>query len=118
MRHGGIQLASKSEVKTELIQQHGDWVSDCYKEFLTYDFKQKLSVSKKMCSTIIKTLFVLFVARKPLTVTLLSASMAKHVTGIRNTVVQSFKSATIARLQRLIECKKASIDCHFIDRYK
>ena len=56
MRRGGIQLAFKAEVKTELIQQHGDWVSDCYKEYLTYDFEQKLSVSKKMCSTIIKTL--------------------------------------------------------------
>ena len=56
MRRGGIQLAFKAEVKTELIQQHGDWVSDCYKEYLTYDFEQKLSVSKKMCSTIIKIL--------------------------------------------------------------
>ena len=56
MRRGGINLAFKSKVKTELIQQHGDWVSDCYKEYLTYDFDQKLSVSKKMCSNIIKTL--------------------------------------------------------------
>ena len=56
MRRGGISLAFKSKVKTELIQQHGDWVSDCYKEYLTYDFEQKLSVSKKMCSNIIKTL--------------------------------------------------------------
>ena len=39
--------------------------------------------------------------------------MAKHVTGIRNTVVQSFKGANIARLQRLIELKKASIGCKY-----
>lgn len=52
---------------------------------------------------------ILIVARKPLTVTILSDSMAKHVTGIRNTVVQSFKGATITRLQRMIECNKASI---------
>ena len=56
MRRGEIQLAFKSEVKTELIQQHGDLISDCYKEYLTYDFEHALSVSKKMCSTIIKTL--------------------------------------------------------------
>ena len=42
--------------------------------------------------------------------TILSDSMAKHVTGIRHTVVQAFPSATISRLQRLIECQKASID--------
>ena len=56
MRRGKINLAFKSKIKTELIQQHGDWVSDCYKDFLTNDFDQKLSVSKKMCSNIIKTL--------------------------------------------------------------
>ena len=56
MRRCGISLAIKSKVKTELIQQHGDWISDCYKEYLTYDFEQKLSVLKKMCSNIVKTL--------------------------------------------------------------
>ena len=56
MRRGGLSLTFKSKVKTELIMQHGDWVSDCYKEYLTYDFEQKLSVSKKMCSNIVKTL--------------------------------------------------------------
>ena len=36
--------------------------------------------------------------------------MAKHVTGIRHIVVEAFPSAAISILQRLIECKKASID--------
>ena len=56
---------------------------------------------------------ILFVARKPLTVTILSDSMAKHVTGIRHTIVQAFKSATINRLQRYIEGKKASISSKY-----
>ena len=39
--------------------------------------------------------------------------MAKHVTGIRHTIVQAFKSATINRLQRYIEFKKASISSKY-----
>lgn len=35
--------------------------------------------------------------------------MAKHITGIRNTSVQSFPGATISKLQHLIATKKASI---------
>ena len=46
-------FCSNISQKSELIQQHGDWVSDCYKEYLTYDFEQKLSVSKRMCSFIV-----------------------------------------------------------------
>ena len=42
----GCSCAFKSNVKFELIQQHGDWLSDCY-IILTYDFNQKLSVSRK-----------------------------------------------------------------------
>ena len=56
---------------------------------------------------------ILFVARKPLKVTILSDFMAKHVRGIRHTIVQAFKSANINRLQRLIECKKASISSKY-----
>ena len=32
LRRGGCSWAFKSKVKSELIQHHGDWVSDCYKE--------------------------------------------------------------------------------------
>ena len=31
LRRGGCSCAFKSNVKSELIQQHGDWLSDCYK---------------------------------------------------------------------------------------
>lgn len=50
-----------------------------------------------------------FVARRPLTITILSDSMAKHVTGVRNATIQSFPGATISKLQQLIATKKASI---------
>lgn len=53
IRRGACTWAFKSKVKSELIQQHADWVSDCYKEYLTYDFQQKLSVSQKMSMKII-----------------------------------------------------------------
>ena len=53
LRRRGCSWAFKSEVKSELMQHHGDWVSECYKEYLTYDFPQKLSVSNKMCNRII-----------------------------------------------------------------
>lgn len=36
LRRGGCSCAFKSNVKSELIQLHGDWLSDCYKEYLTY----------------------------------------------------------------------------------
>ena len=48
------------------------------------------------------------IARRPLTVTILSDSMAKHVTGVKNTAIQSFPGATISKLQQLIATKKAS----------
>lgn len=55
-RRGGCSWGFKSKVSSELIQHHGDWLSDAYKEYLTYDFEQKLSVSKKMSSNIKKSL--------------------------------------------------------------
>ena len=53
IRRGSCSWAFKSRVKSELIQHHGDWVSECYKEYLTYDFHQKLSVSQKLCCRIL-----------------------------------------------------------------
>ena len=45
---GGCSWAFKSHVNSELIQHHGDWLSDAYKQYLSYDFEQKLSVSQLM----------------------------------------------------------------------
>lgn len=36
--------------------------------------------------------------------------MAKHVTGVRDTIIQSFPGATISKLQQFIASKKASIN--------
>ena len=63
IRRGSCSWAFKSRVKSELIQHHGGWVSECYKEYLTYDFHQKLSVSQKMCSRIVNDSYF-FCSRK------------------------------------------------------
>ena len=51
----------------------------------------------------------LFLARRPLSVTVLSDSMAKYVSDIPHTTVQVFRGANIARLVHKIDKKKASI---------
>ena len=53
LRRGGCSWAFKAGVPTNLIQHHGDWLSDCYKNYLTFDFHEKLSVSERMASKII-----------------------------------------------------------------
>ena len=53
LRRGGCTWGFKSSVESELIQHHGDWVSQIYRDYLSYDFKQKLSVSRKMCDQIV-----------------------------------------------------------------
>ena len=52
-RRGGCSWAFRSNVESELIQHHGDWLSSIYTEYLTYDFDQKLSVSRKMANRIL-----------------------------------------------------------------
>ena len=52
LRRSGCSWAFKSHVNLELIQYHGDWLSDAYKQYLSYDFEQKLSVSQLICSNI------------------------------------------------------------------
>ena len=52
-RRGGCTWAFKAGVPTDLIQHHGDWLSDCYKRYLAFDFKEKLSVSEAMARKII-----------------------------------------------------------------
>ena len=54
LRRGGCSWAFKSGVPTNLIQHHGDWLSDCYKNYLTFDFQSKLSVSSDMAARIIE----------------------------------------------------------------
>ena len=47
-RRGGISWGFAASCRTELLKYHGDWASDAYLEYLTYDFSQKLSFSKQM----------------------------------------------------------------------
>ena len=53
-RRGGCSWAFKAGVPTDLIQHRGDWPSECYKRYLTFDFNEKLSVSEAMATKIIK----------------------------------------------------------------
>ena len=60
-------------------------------------------------------------ARRPLSVTVLSDSMAEYVTDIPHTTVQTFRGANIARLVHKIDNKKASIIAKHVncfDRHK
>ena len=50
---GGCSWAFTAGVPTNLIQHHGDWLSDCYKNYLTFDFHEKLLVSERMACKII-----------------------------------------------------------------
>jgi hypothetical protein len=43
-RRGGASLAFESNVTTELIQLHGDWRSDAYKEYLEFSLEKKLMI--------------------------------------------------------------------------
>ena len=44
-RRGACTFAFKSNVRSEHIKYHGDWLSSAYLEYLTYNFEQLLSVS-------------------------------------------------------------------------
>ena len=52
---GGCSRAFKSGVPANLIQHHGDWLSDCYKNYLAFDFQTKLSVSSDMATRILES---------------------------------------------------------------
>lgn len=53
-RRGGCTWAFKAGVPTGLIQHHGDWLSECYKRYLAFDFHEKLSVSGRMAAKIME----------------------------------------------------------------
>ena len=54
IRRGGFSWTFKAGVPTNLIQHHWDWLSNCHKKYLTFDFREKLSVSETMAIKIIK----------------------------------------------------------------
>ena len=53
-RRGGCTWAFKAGVPTNLIQHHGDWLSDCYKKYLAFGFHERLLISEGMAVCIIK----------------------------------------------------------------
>ena len=53
-RRGGASWAFKANVPGEMIQVHGDWVSDAYKRYLHFPMSTKLSVVKKMRDLILQ----------------------------------------------------------------
>ena len=57
MRHGGVNFAHRNSVSESLIQVHGDWASDCYKQYLTFPIEVRAVLSLKMCEGIIKAGF-------------------------------------------------------------
>ena len=50
----GVHLGIQSWGPTGLIQHHGDWLSECYKRYLAFDFHEKLSVSGRMAAKIME----------------------------------------------------------------
>ena len=45
---GGSSWAFFSEIPSELIQLYGDWNSDVYKNYLRFNFEDKLDISRPM----------------------------------------------------------------------
>ncbi len=54
LRRGGATWAFRSRVPGELIQLHGDWASDAYKNYLHFPLESKFLVAKKMTNSILK----------------------------------------------------------------
>ena len=47
-RRGGASWAFSSEISSELIQLYGDWKSDAYKNYLRFNFEDKIDISRRM----------------------------------------------------------------------
>ena len=40
-RGGGATLAFQAKIPSDKIKMRGDWKSDCYRQYLAYDLKDK-----------------------------------------------------------------------------
>ena len=47
-RRGGATLAFPAKIPSDKIKMMGDWKSDCYRQYLAYDLKDKLLVAKEL----------------------------------------------------------------------
>ena len=98
-RRGGCTWAFKAGVPTDLSQHHGDWSSDCYKIYLAFDFKEKLSVSEAMARKSLTSFPHFFLSEaSEVKVQIISDSIAKCVEGIQHAEVQAFPSININQL--------------------
>ena len=57
MRSGAVTFAHCAGVPENLIQVHGDWVSDAYKNYLSFPLEVRALVSLKMRNKILKSMF-------------------------------------------------------------
>ena len=55
-RRGGATFAFQSKVPINLIQLHGDWRSDAYKEYLTFTLEDKATVFNRMSNKILTSI--------------------------------------------------------------
>ena len=47
-RRGGTTLAFRAHISSDKIKLMGDWKSDCYRQYLAFDLKDKLSIAKEL----------------------------------------------------------------------
>ena len=59
-RLGGSSWAYSSKIPSELIQLYGDWKSDAYKNYLRFNFEDKIDISRRMGERINKQFKCLF----------------------------------------------------------
>ena len=60
--------------------------------------------------TIVFCFLFFFLVRRPLTITILADSMAKHISGLKNTTMQVFPGANITKLHNILQSHRASIN--------
>ena len=54
--------------------------------------------------------FYFFLVRRPLTITILADSMAKHISGLNNTTMHVFPGANITKFHNILQSHRASIN--------
>lgn len=57
-RRGGASLAFRAKISSDKIKLLGDWKSDCYREYLAFDFEDKLLVCKDIKKHLLEQPFV------------------------------------------------------------
>ena len=53
-RRGGATWAFSANVPSELIKEHGDWLSEAYLRYLNFNLEERLVVTLKMGQAVTK----------------------------------------------------------------